>query len=335
MADAPLLEVRDLRIEFKTPRGPLAAVRGVDCAVEAGKVLGIVGESGSGKTITMLAVMGLLPPSAVIGGSVRFHGAEMLGRKRRELQAIRGARIAMIFQDPLSALNPVLTVGDQIVEAIRLHDRALSKRQAIVRAVELLDLVSIPQPQSRVHQYPHEFSGGMRQRAMIAMAVANEPELLIADEPTTALDVTVQAQILEVLQRLRERLGVALVLITHDLGVVAGTADSVAVMYAGRVVEEGAVDDVYYRSRHPYTRGLLASLPKLEGGGDEALFSIEGAPPSLSDRPGGCAFHPRCGYAEAGCRSEQPDLRPVGSLLSACHFAESLDADAVDEAGRP
>jgi oligopeptide/dipeptide ABC transporter ATP-binding protein len=271
----------------------------------------------------MLGVLGLLPPSALVSGSARFRGQELLAMPQPALRAIRGARIGMIFQDPLTALNPVLQVGQQVVEAIRIHHRDVSRKAAMARAVELLDLVSIPQPEHRVRQYPHEFSGGMRQRAMVAMAMANEPELLIADEPTTALDVTVQAQILEVLQRLRARLRIGLILITHDLGVVAGMADTVAVMYAGRVVERGGVDAVFEASRHPYTRGLLAALPKLDAG-DEPLVGIEGRPPSLAERPSGCAFHPRCPLAQDRCRTEEPVLRQVGPTWSACHFAEAL-----------
>jgi peptide/nickel transport system ATP-binding protein len=321
MATEPLLAIRDLRVSFATRSGPVEAVAGIDIDLEEGRVLGVVGESGSGKSVSMLGVLGLLPRSAVVSGSARFRGQELLGMAPQALQAIRGARIGMIFQDPLTALNPVLRVGEQIVEAIRIH-RDVSRKAAMARAVELLDLVSIPQPRERVQQYPHEFSGGMRQRAMIAMAVANEPDLLIADEPTTALDVTVQAQILEVLDSLRARLGIGLILITHDLGVVAGMADSVAVMYAGRVVERAEVDAVFETPRHPYTRGLLAALPKLDAG-DEPLVGIEGRPPSLHDRPPGCAFHPRCALAEARCRIERPTLRFVGSTWCACHRAEA------------
>ncbi|MGE0717635.1 MAG: ABC transporter ATP-binding protein [Alphaproteobacteria bacterium] len=320
MTDAPILEIRDLRVDFAGDRGPLQAVRGVDLAVARGEVLGIVGESGSGKSVTMLAAMGLLPPSARVRGSVRFQGAELVGMAPAGLRAIRGARMGMIFQDPLSALNPVLTVGEQIAEAVRLHNPAVGRRRAMARAVELMALVSIPEPERRVAQYPHEFSGGMRQRAMIAMAVANDPDLLIADEPTTALDVTVQAQILDVLRQLRQRLGIGLVLVTHDLGVVAGTADRVAVMYSGRVVETAAVDDLFHAPRHPYTQGLLASIPKLDAMVDE-LHSIGGAPPSLAARPPGCAFNPRCPLAIDTCRAVEPALARHGGSLAACHRA--------------
>jgi peptide/nickel transport system ATP-binding protein len=325
MATEPLLAVRDLRVAFATRAGPVEAVAGIDVDLEAGRVLGVVGESGSGKSVSMLGVLGLLPKSATVTGSALFRGQELLGMAPQALQAIRGARIGMIFQDPLTALNPVLRVGEQIVEAIRIH-RDVSRKAAMARAVDLLDLVSIPQPRERVQQYPHEFSGGMRQRVMIAMAMANEPELLIADEPTTALDVTVQAQILEVLQSLRANLGIGLILITHDLGVVAGMADAVAVMYAGRIVERGSVDAVFDDPRHPYTRGLLAALPTLDAG-DAPLVGIEGRPPSLRDRPPGCAFHPRCALAEARCRVERPTLRFVGSTWCACHLADAAPAD--------
>jgi peptide/nickel transport system ATP-binding protein len=268
----------------------------------------------------MRAVLGLLPPVGRARGSVLFHGEEILGRPDRQLRRLRGRRIGLIFQDPMTALNPVITIGDQLVEAMRIHDRRLSQRRARERAVALLELVAIPFPERRLKQYPHEFSGGMRQRAVIAIAMANGPELLIADEPTTALDVTVQAQILEVLARLRAERGVSLVLVTHDLGVVAGMADSVAVMYAGRVVERGGVEEVFYRPRHPYTRGLLAATPRIEGE-IARLNAIEGSPPSLAARPPGCAFHPRCPLADPRCATEEPALRSLGGALVACHHA--------------
>jgi peptide/nickel transport system ATP-binding protein len=320
----PLLDVRDLGVLF---RGTHAAVNGVDLTLRRGEVLGLVGESGSGKSLTMLAVLGLTPASAVIRGSARLNGEELVGAAPRRLRQIRGARIGMIFQDPLSALNPVLSIGAQIAEAVRLHRPEMSRAALRDRVVELLDLVAVPQPELRLGQYPHEFSGGMRQRVMIAMAIANDPDLLIADEPTTALDVTVQAQIMELLKGLRVRLGIGMVLVTHDLGVVAGAADRVAVMYGGRIVETGVTDDVFYGSHHPYTRGLLASLPTLDGGAGD-LVPIPGNPPTLGARPGGCSFHPRCRWAEARCRTEVPEPRSVGAVRSACHLAERLDETA-------
>ncbi|KRB26418.1 ABC transporter [Mesorhizobium sp. Root172] len=317
-----MLSIRGLRVGFRKAGSQFEAVRGIDLDVAKGEVVGIVGESGSGKSVGMLAALGLTSKNAVVTGSVRFKGEELVGKPAREMRKIRGARIAMIFQDPLSSLNPVMTVGAQIAEAVRLHQR-LTHKQAMARAVELLNLVSIPQPERRVNQYPHEFSGGMRQRAVIAMAVANDPDLLIADEPTTALDVTVQAQILAVLRSLQERLGLGLVLITHDLGVVAGHADRVAVVYSGRVVEQADVSDLFADPRHPYTRGLIASIPNLEES-RERLFSIDGSPPALGRLPGGCAFHPRCIHAEARCRIEDPPLHDIGGRFSACHFSTTL-----------
>ena len=325
---APLIEVEDLKVVFMSRMGELEAVRGISFRVERGQVFGLAGESGSGKSVAMLAVMGLLPPNAVVTGSVRFNGVELLGLSSRELSSIRGAQLAMVFQDPLTALNPVIKVGQQVMEAIKLHNRHLSRREIESRAEALFYLVSIPQPAQRLKQYPHEFSGGMRQRAMIAMAMANDPELLIADEPTTALDVTVQAQILQVLENLREATGIGVILITHDLGMIASTAHTVTVMYAGGIVESGVVDDVFYGSRHPYTQGLLASLPKIDQE-EEKLFSIDGAPPSLHFLPSGCAFHPRCVHVKRECLTEEPVLRSVDKVLSACHLAESLQNSPI------
>jgi oligopeptide/dipeptide ABC transporter ATP-binding protein len=329
MTGAPVLEIEGLEVSFPGDAGKVHAVRGVDLDVREGSVLGLVGESGCGKTVTMLAALGLLPRSATVRGSVRFRGTELVGLPPARIRAFRGSRMAMIFQDPVTSLNPVFSVGFQIAEAVRAHHPEVRSREAWGRAVELLTLVGIPDPGRRAHDYAHQLSGGMCQRAMIAMAVANDPDLLIADEPTTALDVTIQAQILDVLRSIRHEKGVAIVLISHDLGVVAGLAEEVAVMYAGRVVERGPVDEVYERSRHPYTRGLLASLPDLSAGHRGALTPIEGAPPSLVALPSGCAFHPRCPYAEEVCREVDPALRPVAGVISACHRAEALDAPSA------
>jgi oligopeptide/dipeptide ABC transporter ATP-binding protein len=323
-----LLDIQDLTVTFPTPDGDVLAVRGVDLTIEAGSVLGVVGESGSGKSVTMMAVMGLLPRSARITGSVKFRGEELVGLPSHELRRYRGKQIAMIFQDPMTSLNPVFTVGYQIGEAIRVHDQSVTKEQAKRQAVDLLALVGIPQPAHRVDAYPHEFSGGMRQRAMIAMAMANDPALLIADEPTTALDVTIQAQILDVLETVRREKNVGIALITHDLGVIAGMVEQVAVMYAGQVVEQGLVDDVFYGSSHPYTRGLLASLPRLDEEGASRLTPIRGTPPSLIRLPSGCSFHPRCPNAQPLCTESEPELRVVGPVRSRCHYAEELGTDA-------
>ncbi|HEY4409475.1 MAG TPA: ABC transporter ATP-binding protein [Acidimicrobiia bacterium] len=322
-----VLEVENLHVTFASPDGPVKAVRGLDFSIGDGESLGIVGESGSGKSVSMLAVMGLLPRNATITGSIRFRGQELLGRPEAELRKLRGGKMAMIFQDPMTSLNPVLTVGFQIAEAIEAHRPDTDRKGRLARAAELLDLVGIPNATTRVRQYPHEFSGGMRQRAMIAMAIANDPDLLVADEPTTALDVTIQAQIMAVLERAQEATGAAIVLITHDLGVVAGTADRVMVMYAGRAAETGTIYDVFGHSRHPYTLGLLASLPRLDDTGRERLVPIPGSPPSMVHPPPGCAFNPRCPYARALCKAEMPVLRPIEGTgqCSACHFAEDLN----------
>jgi oligopeptide/dipeptide ABC transporter ATP-binding protein len=320
MSTPPLFQVTDLRVAFGRHGIFHEAVRGITLSVDHGEVLGIVGESGSGKSVGMLAALGLQPEGARVTGSVRFKGRELVGLPRRDLRSLRGSRIAMIFQDPLSSLNPVMTVGDQIAEAVRLHNPDMSRRAALDRAKDLLALVTIPQPDRRLHQFPHEFSGGMRQRVMIAMAVANDPDLLIADEPTTALDVTVQAQIMEVLADLRDRLKLGLILITHDLGVLAGHADRVAVVYAGQVVEQAGVDDLFARPGHPYTRGLIASIPDMTRE-SERLFSIEGTPPALGHLPPGCAFNPRCFMAQEICRREAPPSGHHGDHAATCHFA--------------
>ncbi|MEQ1757416.1 MAG: ABC transporter ATP-binding protein [Vicinamibacterales bacterium] len=326
---APLLSVTDLSVTFRSEAGAVNAVRSLSYDVRAGELLGIVGESGSGKSVSSLAVMNLLPENARVTGSVKLDGRELLGRSDAELSTIRGKRIAMIFQDPLSALTPVYTVGDQIAEAILAHD-TLGRKAAAAKAVDLLELVGIPNPRQRATAFPHEFSGGMRQRAMIAMAIANDPALIIADEPTTALDVTIQAQILEVLQKARQVTGAAIILITHDLGVIAGVADRVAVMYAGTIVETGTVDDVFYRPRMPYTLGLLGSIPRADVGEREPLTPIEGAPPSLVNLPPGCPFEPRCPMRQDVCRVSEPPLLPVGggsAHASACHFRDTLERD--------
>jgi len=319
-----VLEVEDLAVSFPSEDGVVRAVRGVSYGVRANEVLGIVGESGSGKSVSMLAVMGLLPRNAQIQGSIRFRGGEMLTMNERALRSIRGARVAMIFQDPMTSMNPVLSVGYQLVEAVLAH-QDVTKDQAKDRAVELLTLVGIPNADARVNSYPHEFSGGMRQRAMIAMAMANDPDVLIADEPTTALDVTIQAQVLEVLLEIQEVTGTAIVLITHDLGVVARVAHRVVVMYAGEAVETGTVDDLFEQPTHPYTLGLLRSLPRVDGE-RELLRPIPGSPPSLIHPPSGCAFHPRCELAQPRCRTEATALHAVAgsAQLSACHFADDL-----------
>jgi oligopeptide/dipeptide ABC transporter ATP-binding protein len=327
VADA-VLSVRNLTVEFKTDDGLVHAADDVTFDLHTNETLGIVGESGSGKSVTAMAILGLLPKTASVRGQVIFDGENLVGRTERQLQPIRGDRIAMVFQDALASLNPVFRVGDQIAEAISVH-HTLPRRELDERALELLELVGIPEPKRCARQYAHEFSGGMRQRAMIAMAIANDPDVLIADEPTTALDVTIQAQVLDVFERIQQRTKTAIVLITHDLGVVAGIADEVLVMYAGRQVEHGTVDDIFYSPRHPYTRGLLGSLPRLDRRhGNERLRRIKGQPPSLIHLPPGCAFHPRCEYADlAGvCTHERPALRDVGhGQSSACHFAETLD----------
>ena len=315
-----ILQIRDLRVTFKTQLGELKAVRGIDVDVAPGEILGVVGESGSGKSVSFLAAMGLLPSSATISGSVMLDGKELIGAKRKAIRSVRGKSLAMVFQDPLSALNPVHRVGDQIVEMIQSH-QDMNTHDAEKRAVELLEIVGIPQPGERARQYPHEFSGGMRQRVVIAMAIANNPKVLIADEPTTALDVTVQAQILEVIQKVQQTFGTAVVLITHDLGVIARVADSVNVMYAGRNVESGSVQSIFDHPSHPYTRGLLSSLPHE---GAERLQPITGFPPNMLAPPSGCGFAPRCQFAVDACKAELPTLQQFDDLLTSCIRAADL-----------
>jgi peptide/nickel transport system ATP-binding protein len=310
-----LLEVEDLRVSFETEDGIVHAVDGVSYSVDIGQTLGIVGESGSGKSVSSLTTLGLTRGEHTrIEGTINFDGEELLSMPAKRLRRIRGNQIAMIFQDPLSSLHPFYKVGWQLTEAMRQH-QSLSKSAAAKRAVELIDLVGIPDPDRRVNQYPHEFSGGMRQRVMIAMALANEPKLLIADEPTTALDVTVQAQILALLDDLQRRLGMAIIIITHDLGVVAETADEITVMYAGRVVERGPTKRIFATPEHPYTWGLLKSIPRLDIPRDEELVPISGRPPSLINRPSGCFFNPRCPYARESHRRIDPRLEPVPGEL--------------------
>jgi peptide/nickel transport system ATP-binding protein len=315
-----LLEVQDLRTSFNTEDGVVKAVDGVSFTIMPGETLGVVGESGSGKSVTFLTVMGLINRrSAIVEGQVLFQGEDLLTAPKEDLQAIRGKKIGMIFQDPMTSLHPFYKVGDQIAEAIRTHEK-ISKKDAAERAVEMLRRVGIPRPEERARQYPHEFSGGMRQRAMIAMALSLSPDLLIADEPTTALDVTVQAQILDLVDRLQSEFNTAVAMITHDLGVVAEHCDQIQVMYGGRVVETGTADDIYYQPRMPYTWGLLRSMPRLNTE-EERLHQIRGTPPSLIHLPRGCPFNPRCPYVFDRCHVDVPELLPVdGHHAAACHL---------------
>ena len=309
---APVLEVSDLSVTFPSPAGDVHAVRGIDFRLERGEVLGLVGESGAGKSASALALAGLLPPFARAAGSVRLDGQQLIGLDDAGLSRVRGKRIAMIFQDPLSALTPVYTVGWQVAEAVRVHND-VSKADAMRRAVELLELVGIPRARERSGAFPHEFSGGMRQRVMLAIAIANDPDVIVADEPTTALDVTIQAQVLELLRSAHELTGAAILMVTHDLSVIAGFAERVAVMYAGRIVEAGAVEEIFYTPRMPYTVGLLGAIPRVDLAGRRPLVPIEGAPPSLVALGPGCPFAPRCGLAIDACREREPALEPVGA----------------------
>jgi peptide/nickel transport system ATP-binding protein len=311
MTETPLLDVEDLRVQFTTDDGVVKAVDGASYSVAPGKTLGIVGESGSGKSVSSLTALGLTRGrNTTISGRMMFAGRDLLALDGSKMRQVRGNDLAMIFQDPLSSLHPFFTVGNQLIEAVRAH-RDVSKASARDRAIELLELVGIPDPAGRMNRYPHEFSGGMRQRVMIAMALLNEPKLLIADEPTTALDVTVQAQILALLQELQDRLGMAIVIITHDLGVVAEMADEIAVMYAGRIVERAPARELFARPQHPYTWGLLKSIPRLDNPREEDLTPIPGRPPSLINRPSGCHFHPRCPYVQDEHRRVDPVLTRV------------------------
>ena len=333
-----LLEVDDLKMYFHTQDGVVKAVDGVSYTLDRGETLGVVGESGSGKSVTSLTIMGLIdmPPGRIEGGDVRYRGQSLLKMSEAQMQQIRGNDIAMIFQDPMTSLNPVYTIGRQLGEGLRLH-RGYTKEQATARAIELLDLVGIPNPEQRVKDYPHQFSGGMRQRVMIAMALACDPDILIADEPTTALDVTIQAQIVELMKEMQQKNGNAIIMITHDLGVVADVADKIMVMYAGSPVEMGTADEIFYQPHHPYTWGLMRSIPKPEGDEKHPLTPIEGNPPSLMSLPTGCSFAPRCPYATDKCRASKPErVEVVPCHFARCHYAadEAFVAANAPESSR-
>jgi oligopeptide transport system ATP-binding protein len=318
-----ILRVKDLRSYFFVEEGVVKAVDGVSFSLNQGETLGIVGESGSGKTVTALSILRLIasPPGRIVSGQILLDGRDLLKLNNRELRDIRGNEISMIFQDPMTSLNPVFTVGDQIRETLEIH-QGIKEQESMKRAVELLKEVGIPNPDIRAFQYPHEYSGGMRQRAMIAMAMACRPKVLIADEPTTALDVTIQAQILELMNRMKEEIHNSILLITHDLGVIAEMADRILIMYAGKIVERGEARTIFYKPAHPYTRGLLESIPRLERREKEKLIPIRGNPPSVLKLPPGCAFNPRCAYAMDVCFRQVPELREVDEPehLSACHL---------------
>jgi oligopeptide/dipeptide ABC transporter ATP-binding protein len=336
----PVLSIRDLVVDFSTEDGVVHAVDDVSYDVYPGETLGVVGESGSGKSVTVMSILGLVPtpPGKIVRGEAFFKGVDLLKVSERELRDIRGKDVAMIFQDPMTSLNPVFTIGEQISEAMLVHDPKLKEEAAKQKAIDLLKLVGVPNAERRVDQYPHEYSGGMRQRAMIAMSIANQPSLLIADEPTTALDVTIQAQIIEVMKKAQVETNAATIMITHDLGIIAEIADRVAVMYAGHIVEVGDVETIFHRPRHPYTLGLMNSLPRLES--DERwLKPIPGQPPSMINLPPGCPFHPRCELSQRRerCRTELPPLEPIDSSdhKSACHFKQELKGETskfVEEA---
>jgi oligopeptide transport system ATP-binding protein len=327
----PLLQVEDLRVHFRTKDGLVRAVNGVSYELEEGDILGIVGESGCGKSVSALALLRLIPepPGEIAGGHAYFEGQDLLALKRKELYGIRGRKIAMIFQDPMTSLNPVMPIGEQVAEAIWVNS-SVSRREARRRAIEVLAQVGVPAPAERYKDYPHQFSGGMRQRVMIAMAISCQPRLLIADEPTTALDVTIQAQIVELVKRLQRELGMAVIWITHDLGLVARVARRICVMYAGRIVEIGPIKEVFSRPQHPYTLGLLASVPRGRTGRRQPLRHIEGAPPDMISLPPGCAFQPRCQFCAEECLQEEPSLVALGDgHLAACHRLGRLPVEAL------
>ena len=329
-----LLEVKDLKVTFFTPAGEVKAVDGISYTIKEHEVMGIVGESGSGKSVEAYSIMGLLAyPGKITGGSVTFEGEDLLAYTENERREFRGSKAAMIFQNPMTCLNPVYTIGDQLMEALTCHDRDIPRSEAKKRAIEMLELVGINNADKRVNQYPHEFSGGMRQRAMIAMALICHPKLLIADEPTTALDVTIQAQILELMKELQAKTGMSIIFITHNLGVVAEVCDRVSVMYAGHIMEQGVVDDIFYRPAHPYTQGLLRSMPNLDDEKGKKLIPIEGTPVDLLDPPKGCPFGPRCEHCMKICLTRRPPTVQVGEEhTSACwlHVKEIRDASAQD-----
>ena len=320
MEEKKLLEVKDLKVSFFTPAGEVKSVDGISYSMGYNEVMGIVGESGSGKSVEAYAIMGLLQnPGKVIGGSIKFEGEDVLAFTPEQMRQFRGNRVSMIFQNPMTCLNPVYTIGNQLVEALTVHDKSIKKEVAWERAKEMLGLVGINNPEKRMHQYPHEFSGGMRQRAMIAMALICDPKLLIADEPTTALDVTIQAQILRLMKDLQERVNTSIIFITHNLGVVAEICDRVSVMYGGHIVEQGTVDEIFYNPQHPYTKGLLASMPRLDDEKKQKLIPIEGTPIDLLNPPSGCNFGPRCAHCMKICTKMKPQFTDLGKgHISAC-----------------
>jgi oligopeptide transport system ATP-binding protein len=329
---AALLEVEDLEVRFHTQDGIVHAVNGISYGIDPGETLGIVGESGSGKSVGVLSLMGLIPipPGEIRSGRALFEGVDLLAMENAEIRSVRGNEIAMIFQDPMTSLNPVLTIGQQITESLTLH-LGLTGAQAETRAIELLEMVGIPLAAERLNNYPHQFSGGMRQRAMIAMGLSCDPKLLIADEPTTALDVTIQAQIVRLVKQLRNEIGMSVIWITHDLGVVAGLADRVIVMYAGRIVEEGPVIELYQRPRHPYTMGLLSSLPRLDADRPETLSSIDGLPPDLILYPSGCPFYARCSYRIDQCMQAPPAIEAVSPNHKAACYVDVTTAEPTSD----